>query len=131
MSYTYQKGLIDNQDIIYLHKQYVECRNMCDQLKNELGELKDKIENATCHRGHKHLPLTLWNCPACVENEKKELNERIAQLEINNLSTLKILKPLKAQVAILKENYYQALRTMGHNPESAKELIQQALQGGE
>lgn len=34
-----------------------------------------------CHRGHSHLPITLWDCPDCTEATRKELAEVRAELE--------------------------------------------------
>ncbi len=32
-----------------------------------------KIENPTCNSGHSDYPLALWDCPVCVQIEKKKL----------------------------------------------------------
>jgi len=46
-----------------------------------LTELEEKINNPTCHRGHSHLPLTLWDCPTCVENERKEFKAEVERFK--------------------------------------------------
>ena len=40
------------------------------------------ISNPTCHSGHNDYPLTLWDCPVCVQIVKRKLEEEIERLRL-------------------------------------------------
>ena len=50
---------------------------LLDAENTKLKTLNDSltgIANPTCHSGHNDYPLTLWDCPVCVQIEKKKLS---------------------------------------------------------
>ena len=70
-------------------------------LKNENERLTDRIEEleegiakyeepATCNRGHKTLPLKLWDCPECTAQleRKAALQERLIKRGIEYRAAL-------------------------------------------
>ena len=43
------------------------------QLELELAEVMARIESPVrCHRGHEFYPLTLWDCPDCHDDTRKQ-----------------------------------------------------------
>ena len=53
-------------------KQAKKFKREQTNLKSKLDALEG-IENPTCHSGHNDYPLTLWDCPVCVQIEKEKL----------------------------------------------------------
>jgi hypothetical protein len=43
------------------------------RLRAQLAEAQQRLNNDRCNRGHKTLPLILWDCPACHEETRAKL----------------------------------------------------------
>ena len=54
---------------------------IAQRIVNDHNRVLDDLLNVpTCGRGHKSLPLALWDCPVCHENTKDRANTAEARL---------------------------------------------------
>jgi len=47
----------------------------------EIARLTEKLNANKCNRGHETLPLVLWDCPACTEEIRREIQRLRIALE--------------------------------------------------
>ena len=61
---------------------YLEMADKLEYAKKEIERLKNKYEKSgqECNSGHKNiLPVSLWDCPMCTDEKRKEI-ERVIDI---------------------------------------------------
>ncbi len=73
-----------------------------EQIDQHIAELKKQLhEPATCHSGHTTHPITLWDCPECTDQLRKDRKRliEIAQMLFGGIMTADLIYSIKGMEA--------------------------------